>query len=114
MPAEAELKLRPGALVLFVKNDAQDRWVDGTFGRVVTLTRDVIEVEVASNGFKVALSRCPTLAGITLATKIWPNDVLKVSSHVREFMDSVAKAALLPGSEGRILAGERNMTEGKT
>lgn len=53
----------------------------------------------------MALSRCPTLEGITLATEIWPNDVLKVSSRVREFMDSVAKAALLPGSEGRLLAG---------
>jgi len=62
----------------------------------------------------VALSRCPTLEGSTLATEIWPNDVLKVSSHVREFMDSVAKAALLPGSEGRIAAGGQNMLEGKS
>jgi hypothetical protein len=184
LPAEAELKLRPGAQVLFVKNDAQDRWVNGTFGRVVTLAKDVVEVEVALNGFAhtyrvepetwesrkytfdpktekitsevvgkftqyplrpawaitihksqgqtlerivvdlgrgafehgqvyVALSRCPTLEGITLATEIWPNDVLKVSGHVREFMDSVAKAAVLPGSEGRILAGGRTMTEGR-
>ena len=55
----------------------------------------------------MALSRCPTLEGITLATEIWPNDVLKVSSRVREFMESVAQEALLPGSEGRLLAGGR-------
>lgn len=159
-----------------MKNDTQGRWVNGTFGRVVTLAKDIVEVEVHSNGFPhtyriepetwesrkytfdpktekitsevvgkftqypirpawaitihksqgqtlerivvdigrgafehgqvyVALSRCPTLEGITLATEIWPNDVLKVSSRVREFMDSVAKAALLPGSEGRLPAG---------
>ena len=44
-------------------------------------------------------------ANITLATEIWPYDVLKVSSRVREFMEAVAKSALLPGSEGWLLAG---------
>jgi len=176
LPAEADLKLRTNTQVLFVKNDAQGRWVNGTFGRVVSLEKDLVEVEILSNGFPhtwriepetwesrkytfdpktekitsevvgkftqypirpawaitihksqgqtlerivvdlgrgafehgqvyVALSRCPTLEGISLATEIWPNDVLKVSGRVREFMDAVAKSALLPGSEGRLLAG---------
>lgn len=61
----------------------------------------------------MALSRDPTLEGITLATEIWPNDVLNVSSHVREFMGSVATAALLPGSDGRIVAGGWTVTEGR-
>lgn len=82
-------------------------------------TLERIVVDLGRGAFEhgqvyVALSRCPTLEGITLATEIWPNDVLKVSGHVREFMDSVAKAALLPGSEGRIAAGGRNMLEGKS
>lgn len=73
-------------------------------------TLERIVVDLGSGAFAhgqvyVALSRCPTLAGITLATEIWPNDVLKVSSRVREFMETVSKAALLPGSEGRILGG---------
>lgn len=176
LPTDLELRLREGAQVLFVKNDSQHRWVNGTFGKVVGLDENAVDVEVCAKGHHfryrveretwdsrrykfdpasgritsevvgkltqypvrpawaitihksqgqtlerivvdmaegafehgqvyVALSRCPTLQGITLATEIWPNDVLKVNSRVREFMGRVAAATALPGSVGRLVAG---------
>lgn len=49
-PTNQDLKLKKGAQVMFVKNDTNKRWVNGTFGRVANLDENHIEVEVLSNG----------------------------------------------------------------
>lgn len=41
-----ELKLKVGARVMFVKNDAERRWVNGTIGTVIAISEDQIEVDV--------------------------------------------------------------------
>jgi len=52
-PTEAALRLRPGAQVMFVKNDVADKqYVNGTIGTVVTLHSDTIEVQVDETGGK--------------------------------------------------------------
>jgi ATP-dependent exoDNAse (exonuclease V) alpha subunit len=47
-PTEAALKLRVGAQVMFVKNDTEKNFVNGTIGRVVKLKPNQVEVEVES------------------------------------------------------------------
>ena len=49
-PAPRELKLREGAQVMFVRNDADRRWVNGTMGVVSALHDDEIEVQVGGVG----------------------------------------------------------------
>lgn len=101
------------AMDAFLRLNGRDRKKPFGGARVVLFgdpTLERVVVDLGRGAFEhgqvyVALSRCPTLEGITLATEIWPYDVLKVSSRVREFMGAVAKSALLPGSEGWLLAG---------
>ncbi len=46
-PAEAALKLKKGAQVMFVKNDPRRRFVNGTIGRIIQINPDNIVVEIA-------------------------------------------------------------------
>jgi len=50
LPADINLTLKSGAQVMFVKNDLQKRWVNGTLGRVVSASKDVIRVQITGNG----------------------------------------------------------------
>lgn len=40
-PADEELYLKPGAQVMFLRNDAEGRWVNGTIGRVAKIGANV-------------------------------------------------------------------------
>jgi ATP-dependent exoDNAse (exonuclease V) alpha subunit len=51
-PADEALELKPGAHVMFLRNDADQRWVNGTIG-VVTTIRDTVWVEVDGEEFEV-------------------------------------------------------------
>lgn len=44
LPAEKELHLKVGAQVIFVKNDIDRRWVNGTIGRVEDCDNDCVKV----------------------------------------------------------------------
>ena len=55
-PTEFELKLKPGAKVMFLKNDPQGRWVNGTLGYVYEIEDDLIRVQVGSELYEVAKS----------------------------------------------------------
>jgi hypothetical protein len=46
LPAPMELELKLNAQVMFTKNDATKRWVNGTIGRVIELKSDQICVEI--------------------------------------------------------------------
>lgn len=46
LPAPYRLALKVGARVMFTKNDADGRWVNGTTGTVVDLDKDVVRVHV--------------------------------------------------------------------
>lgn len=52
MPAPLELKLKNEAQVVFIRNDFDHRWVNGTLGKVLLATADSLEVEL-ENGTKV-------------------------------------------------------------
>lgn len=45
-PADQVLKLKPGAQVMLLKNDAERRYVNGTLGKVLRLSEEQITVEV--------------------------------------------------------------------
>ena len=44
-PTDLSLSLKDGAQVMFVKNDSEGRWVNGTLGRIKKIKRDQIQVE---------------------------------------------------------------------
>lgn len=46
-PTDEKLKLKIGAQVMFIKNDRDKRWVNGTLGRVKKLSSQEITVDVA-------------------------------------------------------------------
>lgn len=52
LPTEMLLRLKRGAQVMFVKNDSNKRWVNGTIGHIKSIKDDFIEVEVINNGDK--------------------------------------------------------------
>lgn len=45
LPTDKELILKEGAQVVFVRNDMERRWVNGTIGRIVETNDDIIIVE---------------------------------------------------------------------
>ena len=48
-PTEAALKLKVDAQVMFIKNDPEKKYVNGTIGKVKSLHPDLIKVEVEEN-----------------------------------------------------------------
>ncbi len=58
-PAEAELRLREGAQVMFTKNDPspEKRFVNGTIGQVVRLEDDLIEVQPSDGSEPIAVEQ---------------------------------------------------------
>ncbi len=58
-PTDKNLKLKVGAQVMFLVNDPDHRWANGTIGKVVTLTPKLIEVEVIERGLKFKYTVCP-------------------------------------------------------
>lgn len=56
-PAEIKLTLKPGARVLFIKNDGDKRWVNGTLGVVTGLENNHVEVRLEKSGDKVPVER---------------------------------------------------------
>ncbi len=51
-PADEVLELKPGAQVMFLRNDSDGRWVNGTIGTVSRL-KDTVWVEVGDEEFEV-------------------------------------------------------------
>ena len=56
-PADISLHLKEGAQVMFVRNDSQKRWVNGTLGKVEKLAEDEIRVALDS-GESFLVTRC--------------------------------------------------------
>lgn len=46
MPAPEELKLKKGAQVMFTRNDPNKRWVNGSLGKIVELSENLIRVRL--------------------------------------------------------------------
>ena len=48
IPTEEKLALKNGAQVMMLNNDPQERWVNGTLGRISVITKDSVLVEFAN------------------------------------------------------------------
>jgi len=49
LPTDLDLTLKENAQVMFVKNDGDGRWVNGTLGRVKKIKKDQIQVKTSDN-----------------------------------------------------------------
>jgi ATP-dependent DNA helicase PIF1 len=65
LPCPERLVLKQGAQVMFIKNDPEKRWVNGSIGQVVELSLKSIEVEIIKNGeprrFKIEQEKWPSI-----------------------------------------------------
>jgi len=59
LPTPIELKLKPEAQVMFVKNDAGRRWVNGTIGRVLEVLDRSVRVEIADGDRRMVVEVGP-------------------------------------------------------
>lgn len=48
LPTDLVLSLKEGAQIVFIKNDPDHRWVNGTLGRVSAIAKDLLEVTLES------------------------------------------------------------------
>lgn len=46
LPADLQLQLKVGAQVMFIKNDKEKRWVNGTLGKITQLDEEHVEVQL--------------------------------------------------------------------
>ena len=61
LPTAIDLKLKIGSQIMFVHNDAAHRWVNGTVGKVIGVTKSNKEDEIIAeliNGEKVKVEKC--------------------------------------------------------
>lgn len=45
-PTDRELRLKVGAQIMFVRDDEEERWVNGTVGRVISIEEGQVQVEI--------------------------------------------------------------------
>ncbi len=54
-PTAAQLVLKKGTQVMFIKNDPDKKFINGTLGEVFTLTRETLKVKLADTGVIVSV-----------------------------------------------------------
>ncbi|MCB0531783.1 MAG: AAA family ATPase [Lewinellaceae bacterium] len=102
-PTEAALKLRVGAQVMFVKNDPEKNFVNGTIGRVIELKANQLTVEVENSiGKKQTLVVTPMDWEIIRYTSGATGDIETESiGSFRQFPLKLAWAITIHKSQGK-------------
>ncbi len=79
-PTEASLRLKQGAQVMFTKNDPspEKRFVNGTIGRVVSLSNDGMDVLPSAGGDPIAVERAE-----------WTNTKYSIDSSTNRIVEQV-------------------------
>lgn len=77
LPAPLELELKVGAQVVFVRNDMERRWVNGTIGKVHSVSESSIEVEL-EGGVRHTITR-----------EIWENVQYRYNSESKKIEEEV-------------------------
>ena len=77
LPTDLELTLKEGAQVVFIKNDPERRWVNGTLGTITALAADLIEVTLENGKTH------------TLIPEMWANVRYNYDSKTRKITEEV-------------------------
>jgi len=81
-PTELDLELRLGAQVMFVKNDPQKKFVNGSIGKIMELTEDSIKVALQNDDGTTKLINVEKLEWEILKYKTQEDDISKIDSNV--------------------------------
>jgi ATP-dependent DNA helicase PIF1 len=81
-PTELDLDLRLGAQVMFVKNDPQKKFVNGSIGKIMELTEDSIKVALQNDDGTTKLINVEKLEWEILKYKTQEDDISKIDSNV--------------------------------
>lgn len=58
LPTQLELELKPGAQIIFIKNDRERRWVNGTIGKIEEIADDLSKITIVTDeGHKYAVEQ---------------------------------------------------------
>ncbi len=77
LPTDLELTLKEGAQVVFIKNDPDHRWVNGTLGTVSTLAADRVEITLEDG------------TRHTIEQEIWANVRYEYNSKTKKIKEVV-------------------------
>lgn len=105
-PTESILGLRLGCQVMFIKNDPERKFVNGTIGKVIKLTPDAIEVQINDHttGTKKTIE-VAKLEWEVLKYKQEPNDKGEIESEVlgtfKQYPLRLAWAITIHKSQGK-------------
>ena len=77
LPTSKELTLKQGAQVIFIRNDREGRWVNGTLGKVSRVDNDGIEVELENGD------------GYSLEQEVWENVQYSYDEKEKKVIENV-------------------------
>ncbi|MFK7810192.1 MAG: ATP-dependent RecD-like DNA helicase [Saprospiraceae bacterium] len=104
-PTELDLDLRLGAQVMFVKNDPQKKFVNGSIGKIMELTEDNIKVALQNDDGTTKLIDVEKLEWEILKYKTPEDDVSKIESNVvgtfKQYPLKLAWAITIHKSQGK-------------
>jgi len=101
LPAPQQLTLKVGAQVMFVKNDGEGRWVNGTVGIIESLGEDRITVKVGDSTYPVEREKWKTI-GYEFS-EIQEKIVEKALGSYTQFPLQLAWAITIHKSQGKTL-----------
>ncbi len=81
-PTELDLELKVGAQVMFVKNDPQKKFVNGTIGKILDLTEDDVKVVIERPDGSTIMIEVVPLEWEILKYKIDEKDTSQIKSDV--------------------------------
>jgi len=99
LPAPEQLELKVGAQVMFVKNDSEGRWVNGTIGIVEKLGKKIITVRVGDAEYEVKPVTWESIAYEADGEKI----IEKSLGTYKQFPLMLAWAVTIHKSQGKTL-----------
>ncbi len=77
LPTDLELTLKEGAQIVFIKNDPEHRWVNGTLGTVTALAKDLVQITL-ENG-----------TTYTIDQEVWENVRYKYDAKTKKITEEV-------------------------
>lgn len=77
LPAPMGLELKVGAQVVFVRNDPEHRWVNGTIGKIHSVSKNTLEVELEGGAIHV------------VQREIWENISYKLNPETKKIEENV-------------------------